>query len=150
MYKALQMDVGRSYHIFTLISILILVCPLVRNFFTPLNVHCTHTHVWCNVWALECFSKDTLWKIKKPTPSRNRGMPRENISRRRDSTNKSRELSFLVTAPAQCREYLSRVSLRILQTLTLIPVTKISGAHYLYFLETLYNSSWEMSMLYTE
>ena len=41
-------------------------------------------------WPLECFSKDTLWKIKKPTPSCNRGIPRENISRGRDSTNKSR------------------------------------------------------------
>ena len=40
--------------------------------------------------GVECFSKDTLWKIKTLTPPRNRGIPRENISRRRDSTNKCR------------------------------------------------------------
>ena len=39
---------------------------------------------------LGCFSKDTLKKNKNPTPARNWGAPRKNISRRRGWSNKSR------------------------------------------------------------
>ena len=47
---------------------------------------------WCcgNGCALGCFSKDTLKKNKNPTPARNWGAPRKNISRRRGWSNKSR------------------------------------------------------------
>ena len=40
--------------------------------------------------TLGCFSKDTLKKNKKPNPVRNWGGPRENISRRRGWSDKSR------------------------------------------------------------
>ena len=40
--------------------------------------------------ALGCFSKDTLKKNQKPNPVRNWGVPRENISRRRGWSDKSR------------------------------------------------------------
>ena len=39
---------------------------------------------------LRCFSKDTLKENKKPNPVRNWGGPRENISRRRGESDKSR------------------------------------------------------------
>ena len=41
-------------------------------------------------WTLVCFSKDTLKENKKPNPVRNWGGPRENISRRRGWSDKSR------------------------------------------------------------
>ena len=55
--------------------------------------------------SLECFSKDTLWKIKKPTPPRNRGIPRENISRRRESTNKSRGSPLTLKVWQKCLNF---------------------------------------------
>ena len=41
-------------------------------------------------YTLGCFSKDTLKENKKPNPVRNWGGPRENISRRRRESDKSR------------------------------------------------------------
>ena len=46
--------------------------------------------LWKYICILGCFSKDTLKKNKKPNPVRNWGAPRENISRRRGWSNKSR------------------------------------------------------------
>ena len=57
--------------------------------FKHISYHISH-HKTNQPCPVECFSKDTLWKIKTFTPPRNRGIPRESISRRRDSTNKCR------------------------------------------------------------
>ena len=48
--------------------------------------------IFSKVWTVGCFSKDTLKKNKNPTPARNWGAPRKNISRRRGWFNKSRGL----------------------------------------------------------
>ena len=59
-----------------------------------LNINCCSHHIFVKgcVWRVGCFSKDTLKKNKKPNPVRNWGAPRENISRRREWSNKSRGL----------------------------------------------------------
>ena len=66
-----------------------------------------------DVCPLECFSKDTLWKIKKPAPSRNRGIPRENISRRRESTNKSRGSPLTLKVWHKCLNYSKCLALKV-------------------------------------
>ena len=57
-----------------------------------LNINCCSHHIFVKgcVWRVGCFSKDTLKKNKKPNPVRYWGGPRENISRRRGWSDKSR------------------------------------------------------------